>query len=234
MIYQHIELLISNYFTIITILTVLLLTCSFMLLLSVNPIHSLLFLVLIFLLTTCVFLLLKIEFISMLFLVVYLGAIIVLFLFVVMMLNIRILSLNEKIITYFPISFFIFFSIFLTLIKVLIVNFTFKNNFLTNFFSFINNSENWVNNSNYIESEINLNDTFNTYFDLIFNLTNLHNIGIILYTEYIHIFIFGSIILLIGMLGAIILTLQSKIKTKQQNYYNQNSKNILKSIKKIK
>jgi hypothetical protein len=49
-----------------------------------------------------------------------------------------------------------------------------------------------------------------------------------------HIFIFGSIILLIGMLGAIILTLQNKIKTRQQDYYNQNSKNILKSIKKIK
>jgi NADH:ubiquinone oxidoreductase subunit 6 (subunit J) len=115
------------------ILTTLILICSFMLLLSVNPIHSLLFLVLIFLLTTCIFLLLKIEFVSMLFLVVYLGAIIVLFLFVVMMLNIRILSLNEKIITYFPISFFIFFGVLLELIKMLQIDFVKTNNTLIKF-----------------------------------------------------------------------------------------------------
>jgi NADH-quinone oxidoreductase subunit J len=65
------------------------------------------------------FLLFKVEFLSMLFLVVYLGAIIVLFLFVVMMLNIRIVALNEKLITYFPISFFMIFCFFLQLLYVI-------------------------------------------------------------------------------------------------------------------
>jgi NADH-quinone oxidoreductase subunit J len=197
---------------------------SLMLILTVNPIHSLLFLVLIFLLTTCIFLLLKIEFISMLFLVVYLGAIIVLFLFVVMMLNIRILSLNEKIITYFPISFFIFFGFFFELIVTLKKNFIFQE---TN--SKLSKNLDWIQEFLFF-NKIN----FNENFELISKATNLHNIGVVLYTDYMHIFILGSIVLLIGMLGAIILTLQVTKKTKKQEYYDQNSKNILKSIKKIK
>lgn len=212
-----------------------------MLIISVNPIHSLLFLVLIFLLTTCVFLLLKIEFISMLFLVVYLGAIIVLFLFVVMMLNIRVLSLNQKIINYIPISFFIFFGIFLEFLNMLNQHFANKSYFLTkNFFNFLSvesdniKENNWIDTYNQLQETTDPQSMFNKFYDLLSPITNLDNIGIMLYTEYMHIFILGSIILLIGMLGAIILTLQNKVKIRQQNYYNQNTKNIFKSIKKIK
>ena len=73
---MYYDLSFNNYSNILFILSLLMILSSIMLIFTVNPIHSLLFLVLIFLLTTCFFLLLKIEFISMLFLVVYLGAII--------------------------------------------------------------------------------------------------------------------------------------------------------------
>jgi preprotein translocase subunit YajC len=55
-----------------------------------------------------------------------------------------------------------------------------------------------------------------------------------LYTESIYIFILGSIVLLVGMLGAIMLTLQKQQKTRRQEYYNQNLKNLTKAIKIIK
>jgi NADH-quinone oxidoreductase subunit J len=71
-------------------------------------------------------------------------------------------------------------------------------------------------------------------FELISSLSNIHNIALMLYTEEIHIFILGGIILLIGMIGAIVLTLQDSQKIRKQNLYSQNSKTIIKSIKKFK
>lgn len=224
-------LLINNYYLITLIISLLIIISSIMLIINTNPIHSLLFLVLTFILTTCMFLLFKVEFISMLFLVVYLGAIIVLFLFVVMMLNIRILALNEKMITYFPISFFILFCFFLELLFILHNKFIKNNNFILN----NNNIENITdNNWLYSYSTLLNSDLFNQYFIKINNTTNLHNISIMLYSDNIYVFILGSIILLIGMLGAIILTLQKQRNIRGQDYYEQNSKTILKSIQKLK
>ncbi len=218
-----------NYYHFITIIiSFFIIISSFMLILSVNPIHSLLFLVLIFILTTCMFLVFKVEFLSMLFLVVYLGAIIVLFLFVVMMLNIRIVALNEKLITYFPISFFIIFCFFLQLLYVINEDFIEDNSLILTTLN--SNESNWLNLYNNMLNQ----DVFNQYFDKITTVTNLHNISIMLYTESIYIFILGSIVLLVGMLGAIMLTLQKQQKTRRQEYYNQNLKNLTKAIKIVK
>jgi len=74
---------------------------------SRNPIHSVLFLILVFCNATGLLLLLEVEFLAMLFLMVYVGAIAVLFLFVVMMLNIRLTELNESILRYLPVGGFI-------------------------------------------------------------------------------------------------------------------------------
>lgn len=207
-----------------------------MLLLSANSIHSLLFLVLVFLLTTCVFLLLRIDFLSMLFLVVYLGAIIVLFLFVVMMLNIRVVRLNEKIITYIPIILFIFFGIFLELLKMLKDTFIVRKQYLwSDFYNIvIFREKNWIDHFNILTNIIEPKNMFNMYYNNIYPITNLETVGIMLYAEFLHIVIIGSIILLLGMIGPILLTLQNQLRTKHQNYYKQNSKNIFKSIKKIK
>ena len=249
-------LVYDKYFSILIILSTLTLISSFMLILAINPIHSLLFLVLIFLLTTCTFLLFKIEYISMLFLIVYLGAIVVLFLFVVMMLNIRVISINEKIITYFPISFFVFFGFFLELLFTLNNNFIKNNNLLIgkdptiqwerlprhetkelipfNFvIDYINmRMEAWYN--SYPTMDDIEQFGFIQNFELISTLSNIHNIAIMLYTEEIHVFILGGIILLIGMIGAIVLTLQDSQKIRKQNLYSQNSKTIIRSIRKFK
>jgi NADH:ubiquinone oxidoreductase subunit 6 (subunit J) len=77
-------------------------------------------------------------------------------------------------------------------------------------------------------------DVFTEYFTKITNVTNLHNISIMLYTESIYIFILGSVVLLIGMLGAIMLTLQKQQRTRRQDYYNQNLKNLTRAIKIVK
>jgi NADH-quinone oxidoreductase subunit J len=71
---------------------------------SKNPVHSILYLVLVFFNASGLLLLIKVEFLAMIFLVVYVGAIAVLFLFVVMMLNIRIAELSENTLRYMPIG----------------------------------------------------------------------------------------------------------------------------------
>jgi NADH-quinone oxidoreductase subunit J len=105
------------------IITVLIVICALLVILSKNPIHSILFLVLIFVLTTILFLTLNVDFLAMLFLVLYVGAIVVLFLFVVMMLNVRILELKERVISYLPIAIIIVSVFFILIIFVLKLNF---------------------------------------------------------------------------------------------------------------
>lgn len=92
--------MLTNYLLIIFCL--LALFCSFMVIASKNPIHSILYLILVFCNVTFVLILLGVEFIAIIFLIVYVGAIAVLFLFVVMMLNIKILELDEVFWRYIP------------------------------------------------------------------------------------------------------------------------------------
>lgn len=92
--------MLTNYLLIIFCL--LALFCSFMVIASKNPIHSILYLILVFCNVTFVLILLGIEFIAITFLIVYVGAIAVLFLFVVMMLNIKIIELDEVFWRYIP------------------------------------------------------------------------------------------------------------------------------------
>ncbi len=77
---------------------------SLLIIVSRNPIHSILYLILVFCCVSFIFLLLGVEFISIIFLIVYVGAIAVLFLFVVMMLNIKILELDETFWKYAPVG----------------------------------------------------------------------------------------------------------------------------------
>ena len=95
----------ENFF--LFLLSLLILLNAIMIITNKNPVHSILFLVLVFTLTTGFLLILGVEFIAMLFLVVYVGAITVLFLFVVMMLNVKIVELNERFLRYLPIGLFI-------------------------------------------------------------------------------------------------------------------------------
>lgn len=98
------------------------LLCSTMVIISKNPIHSILYLILVFCNVTFVLIILGIEFIAIIFLIVYVGAIAVLFLFVVMMLNIKILELDEVFWKYIPVGLIIS-SIFLFQLFFLIFRF---------------------------------------------------------------------------------------------------------------
>ena len=91
-------------FDLLIIFGLLALLCSFLLIVSRNPIHSILYLILVFCNVSFIFIILNIEFIALTFLIVYVGAISVLFLFVIMMLNIKIIELDEVFWRYIPLG----------------------------------------------------------------------------------------------------------------------------------
>ena len=138
------------------------------------------------------------EFLGMIMLIVYVGAVAVLFLFVVMMLNVA--QQNEK--TYqsadkyshLPIGLIVSLVIFFELI-IVVGGWKYKPNLLT------------VNSINLDQS-----------------ITNTHSIGNILYTDYIHLFQLSGMILLVAMIGAIVLTFKKRTGIKRQSYIDQISR----------
>jgi NADH-quinone oxidoreductase subunit J len=161
-----------------------------------NPVHSVFFLVLVFLTSAFLLFLLEIEFISLLFILVYVGAIAVLFLFVVMMIDIKITKYEKDLLVYLPMGSFLgvifFLEIFLTLQE--------------SFVSFLPLSSREI----YI-------DWLNS-FD---SLSNIEVLGQLLYTYYFFYFLIAGIILLVAMVGAIVLTLSFTQKAKHQFVFKQ-------------
>jgi len=180
--------------------------------LSKNPIHSILFLVLVFISTTILLIFLGVEFIAMLFLVIYIGAIIVLFLFVIMMLNIKIIEFNERFILYLPIGFSLGIIFILELFYLININFS--------IFKIIN--EIFFNNYFYV---------YNDYYYSIVKINNIENLSTILYTKFFYFFFLSGIILLIAMLGSIVLTLNHKFLNKKQDIYLQTIKSLKNAIR---
>lgn len=152
------------------------LTCL-LIVLSRNPIHSILFLILLFFESTAILILFNVEFISLLLIIVYVGAIAVLFLFVVMMLQVK----SEP----FTLFFFIvlLFSIFLFII--------FENNLFLekNYFSF------------------NIIQGLNDYFINFDSIKDIETLGQVLYNYYPSLFIIAGLLLLVALIGSIILTI---------------------------
>ena len=178
-----------------------------------NPINSLLFLILVFVNVVILLLFLKTDFLAMLFLMVYVGAVAVLFLFVLMMLNIRYPESGKELIHYFPMG-VIFGVLFLYLTFSIFSN----NSYLTPFaFNSINDVPytNWINHVD--------------------NITNIEVIGQLMYTYYFTFFIMCGIGLLVAMLGAIILTIEPKdLSVKRQQIYQQTARSSSNAIFTIK
>jgi len=155
-----------------------------------NPIHSVLFMILVFVNVVCMLIFLEAEFLALTSVIVYVGAVAVLFLFVVMMLNIKIIELNKELIHYFPIGsavgFVFLFNIFIILV------------------------------SNGISSPLNLmlatDSNYLDWFSNVDSLSNIEVIGLLVYTNQIYFFIMSGLVLLVAMIGAIILTIQNKDK----------------------
>jgi len=176
-------------FFIVSIITI---TSSLLVILSKNPIHSVLFLILVFFNAAILFLFSEAEFLAMILLIVYIGAVAVLFLFVIMMLDINTAKLRQGFSNYLPIGLFVGFIILLELLYVVSQS---KLSFLKK-----NVTENKITNE-------------------IFENTKI--IGNVLYTDYFLLFQLSGIILLVAMIGAILLTLRKREGTKKQNIYKQ-------------
>ena len=165
---------------------------------SKNTVHSVFFLILDFISISCLFIMIGAEFLGMIMLIVYVGAVAVLFLFVVMMLNVAQQKnqwlLSEDSSGHIPIGLIISVLIFFELIIVI---------------------GGWKYRP----------DLFNTAtLNNISEMTNTHSLGQILYTDYIHVFQISGMILLIAMIGAIVLTFRKREGVKTQSYIKQISR----------
>ncbi len=169
-----------------------------MVIVSKNTVHSVFYLILDFISISCLFIMIGAEFLGMIMLIVYVGAVAVLFLFVVMMLNVSQQKheiFKEKIFSsHIPFGLLIGVIIFLELIIVI---------------------GGWKYKPNIIETEsINIDKDF----------TNTHAIGSVIYTDYIHLFQLAGVILLVAMIGAIVLTYRKREGVKRQSYFKQISR----------
>lgn len=171
-----------------------------------NSIYSVLFLVLNFVTAAGLLLLLECEFLSLLFIIIYVGAIAVLFLFVVMMLDVKILETSKDLFKYIPIGSIIG-GLFLVEMSSIIYS-----HFKTN--SYNNNS-----------GKIFMNDFLN-YYDRIDVFTDIEALGQLLYTHYIVQFLVAGFILLLAVIGAVVLTMNNNMQnTKNQKFFKQISRN---------
>ena len=168
-----------------------------------NPVHSVLFLILSFVNASGLFVLLGAEFLAMILVIVYVGAVAVLFLFVVMMLDINFVKLREGFLQYLP------FGALLGIVLIIELGIL----FLTRSFS-----ENSL--SKFVESPI------------INEIENTKLIGQVLYTDYFYLFQISGLILLVAMVGSITLTLRDRGQVKRQNISQQNYLNAKNSIEK--
>lgn len=189
----------------------LLIFCALFVVFSKNPIHSILFLILTFFSASGLLLLQNLEFLGMIFMIVYVGAIAVLFLFVVMMLNIRVIELKENFIKYVPILgiislifFFQIFFLFVGLVKSEIFSLDYTD------FNQINLLFDWANS--------------------FFFLSNVKILAHLLYVNFYLLFWLSGVLLLVAMLGAISLTLNDTSNIRRQFIYKQISRDFLKTV----
>ncbi len=156
-----------------------------------NPVHSVLFLILCFFNAAGLFILLGAEFLAMILVVVYVGAVAVLFLFVVMMLDVDFVEMRQGFLNYLPIGGVIGLIVLVELVLVL--------------------------GSMAIAPET----IATVLAPTPTTVTNTEAIGQILYTKYIFYFQTAGLILLVAMVGAIVLTLRHKPNVKRQNVADQ-------------
>ena len=180
------------FFSIIAIISAIMVTAS------KNTVHSVFFLILDFISISCLFIMIGAEFLGMIMLIVYVGAVAVLFLFVVMMLNVAQQKnqwfASKSSSKHIPVGLIISAIIFFELI-IVVGGWKYKPNLVdTNNFSKIN------------------------------EISNTHSLGQVLYTDYIHVFQISGMILLIAMIGAIVLTYRQREGVKKQSYIKQISR----------
>ncbi|MDA9698162.1 NADH-quinone oxidoreductase subunit J [Candidatus Pelagibacter sp.] len=180
------------FFSVIAVVSAIMVTVS------KNTVHSVFFLILDFISISCLFIMIGAEFLGMIMLIVYVGAVAVLFLFVVMMLNVAQQKsqwfVSNASSGHIPVGLLISVIIFFELI-IVIGGWKYKPDLF--------NSE-----------DLKISE----------DISNTHSLGQVLYTDYIHIFQISGMILLIAMIGAIVLTFRQREGVKKQSYLKQISR----------
>ena len=180
------------------VFSVIAVVSAIMVTVSKNTVHSVFFLILDFISISCLFIMIGAEFLGMIMLIVYVGAVAVLFLFVVMMLNVA-QQKNQWFVSkdssrHIPIGLLISVIIFFELI-IVIGGWKYKPDLFNSTKSSLENG-----------------------------VSNTHSLGQVLYTDYIHVFQISGMILLIAMIGAIVLTFRQREGVKKQSYLKQISR----------
>jgi NADH-quinone oxidoreductase subunit J len=160
---------------------------------SRNPVHSVLFLILAFVNAAGLFVLMGAEFLAMILIVVYVGAVAVLFLFVVMMLDVDFAELRQGVLNYLPIGALVGAVLLAELLTVVFA---------------------WVIGPDVAKA-------ITAPIPPVSDVSNTQALGLVLYTRYIYFFQAAGIILLVAMVGAIVLTLQHKPNVRRQNIAEQ-------------
>lgn len=161
---------------------------------SKNTVHSVFFLILAFVNVSCLFIMIGAEFVGMILLIVYVGAVAVLFLFVVMMLEGNFIKIKQGFLQYMPFGLLIAAVIFFELI-IIIGSWQFRPEFIK---------------------------TAKIAYDA--NETNTEQIGKLLYTDYFLPFQLSGVVLLVAMIGAILLTFRRRDNIKRQDILKQSSR----------
>ncbi len=182
----------------------ILVASAFMVIASKNPVHSVLYLILAFVNAAGLFVMMGAEFLAMILVVVYVGAVAVLFLFVVMMLDVDFAELKQGVLQYLPIGMLIG-GIFLAELVMVVGT--------------------WAIGPG-IPSAITA--------PIPTGVTNTEAIGLVLYTRYVYFFEVAGMILLVAMIGAIVLTLHHKARVKRQSISAQNARTPQMAMKVVK
>lgn len=173
---------------------------ALMVIFSKQPINSVLFLIFSFINASGLFLLAGAEFLALIIVIVYVGAVAVLFLFVIMMLDFNPDTIKQETRKYLPVGLFIGFVLFLEIILMM-----YSSELFSNEFKII---------GKVVET----------------NLTNTEILGNLIYTDYFLQFQMAGFILLVAMIGAIVLTLRHRDYVRRQNINDQVSRNPNESI----
>lgn len=189
---------------------------SFVVIISKNPVHSILSLIFVFFNISGIFILLEVEFLALLFIIVYVGAVAVLFLFVVMMLNIKLVSLSISMYRYIPLFCIFGFLFFLEFVFIFNNDFIFVS--IDSLFLLLFHKCSFYN-------SLLLNWKFSAMSPL-----NLIIFSKILYTRYVCFFFISGIVLLTSMIGCISLTLHRRNDIKRQFVYKQIYRNFIDSV----
>lgn len=172
---------------------------------SVNPVHSVFFLIVVFGMSAGILLLVNAEFLAIVYVVVYVGAIAVLFLFVVMMLNVRMAELSASSANYAPVGILIGMGLLFELYYILTGDLASG--------SWENGYTNWAN--------------------IVHQVSNVEVLAEVLYTYYVYFFILAGLVLFVAMLGAIVLTLHHKADVKRQEVYKQVGRSYSNAVLKV-